>query len=205
MSQQIWVPGACSVAIKCKDGVVLGNEERNTWGYTITNKSTKKVFKLTDNIALTSAGLIGDFQMLTRIMHAQANLYLLDNDKSITTRSMAKLIANYLYSRKYFPLFVNTTVAGLDEDGPKLYTMDAIGSLMPDDWGVGGSAMTYAAGILEAEYDENLTVGEGEKLVEKVIRGAVARDAASGNAIDLIMIDKDGLREKRVEISALGE
>ena len=44
MSQQIMVPGACGVAIKCKDGVVLGNDRRATWGYTVTNKTTKKVF-----------------------------------------------------------------------------------------------------------------------------------------------------------------
>ena len=32
MSQQIMVPGATAVGIKCKDGVVLGNDRRATWG-----------------------------------------------------------------------------------------------------------------------------------------------------------------------------
>ncbi len=202
---QIWLPGACSVAIKCKDGVVLGNEERNTWGYTVTNKSTKKVFTLTDNIGITCAGLIGDFQMLVRIMRAQANLYLLDNDSPITTKSMAKLVANYLYSRKYFPLYTNTTIAGLDEEGAQLYTLDAIGSLMPDDYGVAGSAATMAVGILEADYKPDMTVKEGESLVEKTILSAIKRDAMSGEAIDIIVIDKNGVRESRKEIEDLGE
>ncbi|MHA1731235.1 MAG: proteasome subunit beta [Promethearchaeota archaeon] len=205
MSQQIWLPGACSVAIKCKDGVVLGNEERNTWGYTVTSKSTKKVFSLTDRIGITCAGLIGDFQMLVRIMRAQANLYLLDNDSELTTRAMAKLVANYLYSRKYFPLFTNTTIAGLDDDGPKLYTLDAIGSLMPDDYGVAGSAATMAVGILEAEYKPTMTVKAGENLVEKTILSAIKRDAMSGNAIDLLVIDKKGSREVHKKIEDIGE
>ncbi|MGV9199445.1 MAG: proteasome subunit beta, partial [Promethearchaeia archaeon] len=101
--QQIMVPGAAGVAVKCKDGVVLGNDNRATWGYTVTNKSTKKVFKLTDNIGMAAYGLIGDFQMLTKIMRAQANLYELDAGEKIATRSMGKLVSNYLYSRKMFP------------------------------------------------------------------------------------------------------
>ena len=44
------------------------------------NKSTKKVFKITDHIGLAAYGLIGDFQILVRILKAQANLYFLGND-----------------------------------------------------------------------------------------------------------------------------
>ncbi|GAG49105.1 unnamed protein product, partial [marine sediment metagenome] len=74
MAQQIMVPGACGVAIKCKDGVVLGNDRRATWGYTVTNKSTRKVFKITEYIGMAAYGLIGDFQILVKILRAQANL-----------------------------------------------------------------------------------------------------------------------------------
>ncbi|MBD3340543.1 MAG: proteasome subunit beta, partial [Candidatus Lokiarchaeota archaeon] len=98
MSQQIMVPGAVGVAVKCKDGVVLGNDRRATWGYTVTNKSTQKVFRITDFIGIAAYGLIGDFQMLVKIMRAQANLYKLEARDRISTRSMGKLISNYLYS-----------------------------------------------------------------------------------------------------------
>ena len=205
MAQQIMVPGACGVAIKCKDGVVLGNDRRATWGYTVTNKSTRKVFKITDHIGLTAYGLIGDFQLLVKIMRAQANLYQLDAGEKISTRSMGKLVSNYLYSRKMFPLYTNLVVAGVDEDVPKLYTLDAIGSLMPDDYGTAGTGMLMSIGILEAEYKPDLTVAEGEKLVEKAIRNSIARDAMSGNGIDILTITKDGAKEKYIEISELGE
>ena len=201
----ITVPGACGVAIKCKDGVVLGNDRRATWGYTVTNKSTRKVFKITDYIGLTAYGLIGDFQLLVKIMRAQANLYQLDAGEKITTKSMGKLVSNYLYSRKMFPLYTNLVVAGVDKDGPKLYTLDAIGSLMPDDYGVAGTGMLMSIGILEAEYKPDLNVGEGEKLVEKAIRNSIARDAMSGNGIDILTITKDGAQEKYIEITEIGE
>ncbi len=205
MSQEIMVPGAVGVAIKCKDGVVLGNDRRATWGYTVTNKSTQKVFKITDYIGLTCYGLIGDFQILVRILRAQANLYELETGERISTRSMAKLVSNYLYSRKMAPLYTNLVIAGMDEDGPKLYTLDALGSLMPDDYGTAGTGMLLSIGILEAEYKKDMTIAAGEKLVEKAIRNSTARDAMSGNGIDILTITKAGAKEKFLEIKELGE
>ncbi|TFG25545.1 MAG: proteasome subunit beta [Promethearchaeota archaeon] len=205
MSQQIMIPGACGVAIKCKDGVVLGNDNRATWGYTVANKSTKKVFKINEYIGIAAYGLIGDWQILVKIMKAQANLYLLDAGERISTKSMGKLVSNYLYSRKMFPLYTNLVIAGVDNDGPKLYTLDAIGSLMPDDYGTAGTGMLLSIGILEAEYKKDMSVQDGVKLVEKAIKSAIKRDAMSGNGIDILTITKDGAKEKHIEIKELGE
>ncbi|MFX1391178.1 MAG: proteasome subunit beta [Promethearchaeota archaeon] len=205
MSQEIMVPGAVGVAIKCKDGVVLGNDRRATWGYTVTNKSTQKVFKITDYIGLTCYGLIGDFQILVRILRAQANLYELDTGERISTKSMGKLVSNYLYSRKMAPLYTNLVIAGMDKDGPKLYTLDAIGSLMEDDYGTAGTGMLLSIGILEAEYKSGMTIAAGEKLVEKAIRNSISRDAMTGNGIDILVISADGAKEKYIEIKELGE
>jgi proteasome beta subunit len=205
MAEQIMIPGACGVAIKCKDGVVLGNDRRATWGYTITNKSTRKVFIITDNIGLTAYGLIGDFQILVKIMKAQANLYQIETGEKITTRSMGKLVSNYLYSRKMFPLLTNLVIAGVDKDGPKLYSLDALGSLMPEDFATAGTGMLMSISILEAEYKPGMTVAEGEKLVEKAIRNSITRDAMTGNGIDILTITSKGSTEKFIEISELGE
>jgi len=203
--QQIMVPGAVGVAIKCKDGVVLGNDRRATWGYTVTNKSTQKVFKITDYIGLTCYGLIGDFQILIRILRAQANLYELETRERISTRSMGKMVSNYLYSRKMAPLYTNLVIAGMDKDGPKLYTLDAIGSLMEDDYGTAGTGMLLSIGILEADYKKDMTVAQGEKLVEKAIRNSIKRDAMTGNGIDLLTITAEGPKEKFFEIKETGE
>jgi proteasome beta subunit len=205
MAQEIMVPGAASVAIKCKDGVVMGSDRRATWGYTVVNKATRKVFKITENIGLACWGLIGDFQILVKILRAQANLYLLDAGTRISTRSMGKMVSNYLYSRKMAPLYTNLVVAGMDDEGPELYTLDAIGSLMPDDYGAVGSGMLLSMGILEAEYKPGITISTGEKLVEKAIRNSVARDIMSGNGIDILTFTKTGPKEKYIEIKELGE
>ncbi|MFX0074358.1 MAG: proteasome subunit beta [Candidatus Hermodarchaeota archaeon] len=205
MSQQIMVPGAAAVAVKCKDGVVLGNDRRATWGYTVQNKATQKLFKITDHVGLAAYGLIGDFQFVSRVLKAQAALYELDAHDRINTKSVAKMVSNMLYSRKMAPLYTNLIVAGVDKDGPQLYTLDALGSLSPEDFGATGTGMLLSMGILEAEYKPDMTIGEGEKLVEKVIRNSIKRDAMSGNGIDILIITQDGAEEKRIEIKELGE
>ncbi len=200
MGMQIIIPGAAGVVIKCTDGVVLGNDRMAVWGYTITNKSVKKVFTITDNIGMAAWGLIGDYQILVKIMRAQANLYELDAGDKISTQSMAKLVSNYLYSRKMFPLYTNLVIAGVDNDGPKLYTIDAIGSVLPDDYGAVGTGMLMSMGILEAEYSPSIEVKEGAKLVEKTILNAIKRDAMSGCGVDIITIKKDGFLEEFIEV-----
>ena len=205
MSQQIMVPGATAVAIKCKNGVVLGNDRRATWGYTVINKSTKKLFKITDHIGLAAYGLIGDFQFVVRVLKAQSTLYELDAYDRISTKSVAKMISNMLYSRKMAPFYTNLIIAGVDKDGPKLYTLDALGSLIPEDYGATGSGMLLSMGILEAEYKPDMTVEDGVKLVEKVIRNSIKRDVMSGNGIDLLIITQEGTKEKLIEIKELGE
>jgi len=205
MSQQISVPGATAVGIKCKDGVVLGNDRRATWGYTVTNKSTQKLFKITDNIGMAAYGLIGDFQFVSRVLKAQAALYELDANDKISTRSVAKMVSNMLYSRKMAPLYTNLIIAGVDKDGPQVYTLDALGSLIPEEFGATGTGMLLSMGILEADYKPDMSIEDGTKLVEKAIRNSIKRDAMSGNGIDLLIITKEGAEERRIEIKELGE
>jgi proteasome beta subunit len=205
MSQQIMVPGATAVAVKCKDGVVLGNDRRATWGYTVTNKATQKLFKITDHVGLAAYGLIGDFQFVSRVLKAQAALYELDAYDRISTKSVAKMVSNMLYARKMAPLYTNMIIAGVDKDGSHLYSLDAVGSLSPEEFAATGTGMLLSMGILEAEYKPDITVKEGEKLVEKTIRNSIKRDVMSGNGIDLLIITQDGSEEKQIEIKELGE
>lgn len=204
---QIWVPGACGVAIKCKDGVILGNDTRSTYGYTVDNKNVTKIFPLAKDgrIAMTCYGLIGDFQALSRVMQAQANIYELREGYKISVQAMAKMVANYLYQRKMAPLYAMIIIAGVDETGPQLYTLDPIGSLTPDEYGVAGSASTYAVGILEAEFKPKMSLKKGYDLMKKTIFNAIKRDAMSGDGVDIMTISMTGVESKRLSLEELGE
>ncbi len=189
---QIVIPGAASIGIKCTDGVVLANERRSIWGYTVISKSVKKVFRITDRIGFTIGGLISDMQMLTKIMRANANLYELDKEMPMKVKSLTKLLANFLYQRKMAPFYTQVIVGGFDGDGPQLYTLDPAGSLIPDEFAAVGSSTTMAISILEAEYTPEITVEKAKVLAEKAIVNSIKRDATVGDGIDMLIITKAG-------------
>ncbi len=194
-----WMPGATTVGAVFADGVILASEKRVTYGYFIMSKGGKKVFKVTNRIGVACAGLVGDMQILAKEMEAQANLYSMDVGRPISVRSAAKLMANVLFNRRYAPLFTQTIVGGLDEEGASLYVLDVLGSLIPDKYAVVGSGTEIAMGVLEEGYKETMTTEEAKELVTRSIKSAVNRDSMSGDGIDFLIITKDGITEESVK------
>ncbi|MCW4000246.1 MAG: archaeal proteasome endopeptidase complex subunit beta [Candidatus Bathyarchaeota archaeon] len=190
------MPGATTVGVIFKGGVLLAAEKRVTYGYFIMSRGGKKVFKVTDRIGVACAGLVGDMQILAREMEAQAKLYSMDVGRPISVHSSAKLLANVLFNRRYAPLITQTIVGGLDEDGPSIYVLDVLGSLIPDKYAAVGSGTEIAIGVIEEGYKEDLTLEEAKALVKRAVKSAITRDATSGDGVDFLVITKDGVAEE---------
>ncbi len=194
-----WMPGATTVGIVCADGVVLASEKRVTYGGFIMSRGGKKVFKVTDQIGVACAGLVGDMQVLAREMEAQSKLFSMDVGRKISVRASAKLMANVLFNRRYAPLYTQTIIAGLDDEGATLYVLDVLGSLIPDKYAAVGSGTEVAIGVIEEAYKETMTVAEAKELILRAIKSAVNRDAMSGDGIDFLIITKEGLAEESIK------
>ena len=115
MSREPYVPGATTVGMVCKDGVLLASERRYAYGSFVMSKGAKKVFKITDNIGVACAGIVGDMQVLTREAQAYMSIYQYERERPGTVKNTAKLIANLLSSRRMFPFLAETIVAGVPE------------------------------------------------------------------------------------------
>ena len=195
--------GATTIGLVCKDGVVLASEKRVSWGHLVMSRSGKKVFKITPNIGLAFAGLVSDMQALAREAEAYATLYRLENNRPISVRAMAKLIANLLFQRRLFPLLMETIVGGVDEEGSNVYSLDPLGSVIPDKFVSAGTGAPLAMGLLEANYKEKLTVEEGRELAMQAIRVAAARDVVSGDGIDILIIKSGEIEEQTYPLKSL--
>jgi len=191
-----WMPGATTVGIVCTDGVVLASEKRVTYGGFIMSRGGKKVFKVTDQIGVACAGLVGDMQVLAREMEAQAKLFSMDVGRKISVKAASKLLANILFNRRYAPLYTQTIIGGIDEEGAKLYVLDVLGSLIPDKYAAVGSGTEVAIGVIEEAYKESITVAEAKEIIKRAIKSAINRDAMSGDGIDFLIITKEGLTEE---------
>jgi len=194
--------GTTTLGLVCKDGVVLAADRRATAGTLIAHKRTKKVYKLDDNLGLTTAGLVGDLQVLARYITAEVELYKLKRGASMPVEACATLTANILAGSRYFPYWVQLVIGGFDRTGGHVYSLDAAGGSLPDKFVSSGSGSPYVYGVLEDHWKDDMTTDEGANLAIRAVTSAMKRDAVSGEGIDVAIITKDGFKmfdDKEVE------
>jgi len=192
--------GTTTVALVCRDGVVLCADKRVTSGYLITYKKYDKIVQITDDIAVTVAGTVSDVQLLTKLLKAELKLKDLRTNRKVTVKEAVNLLSSMVYNNirkiSLIPGISHFLLAGKDDEGIYVYDIGADGSITDiDDYTSSGSGSVMAYGVLETLYRKDLTVSDGIKLGAKAINAAVQRDIASGNGIDIVTITKEGIKK----------
>ncbi len=190
--EEVKKTGTTTLGMVCKGGVVIATEKRATMGTLIAHKETQKLYKIDNHLALATAGLVGDLQVLARYLNAEANLYRLKRDMRMPVKSAATLMSNIMNQRKFYPYYVQLVLGGFDQTGGHVYSLDAAGGAIPDKYTSAGSGSPYVFGVLEDNYSEDMTTAEGVELAVRAITAAKNRDSASGGMIDVAVITKDG-------------
>jgi proteasome beta subunit len=165
-------------------------------GYMIASKKAKKVYQVADRIGMTTAGGVGDAQQLARILTVECNLYQIRRSRPITVGATATLLSNYLNQNRYFPYYVQLLVGGIDESGPSLYSVDAMGGATKEEEIVAtGSGSPMAYGVLEDRFVPKLSEDAAIDLAIRALKSAMKRDAGSGEGIHIVVITKDKYEE----------
>ncbi len=185
--------GTTTVGLISKDGVVLASDRRATMGYLIASKDIDKIYPLSDNIAMTIAGGVGDAQQLVRWMQAEIKLYELRQGRKITVEAAATLLANILAQYKFYPFFVQLLVGGFDTKS-RLFSVDMLGGVTEEKLASTGSGSPVAYGVLEELYKEDGAAADNLRIAAKAVSAAMRRDAASGERVDLVLVDESGFR-----------
>jgi len=195
LSEKELKKGTTTLGLVCKDGIVMATEMRATMGNLIGHKTTQKLFKISDNMALTVAGLVGDAQMLARWLSAEVKLYELKNGTSMSLKASSTLMANIMNGRRYMPFWVQLLLGGIDTEGGHVYSLDAAGGSIPDKFQTTGSGSPFVYGVLEDRFTDNLNVKEGKELGVRALTAAMKRDSASGDGISMCVINADGFHQ----------
>ena len=183
--------GTTTVGITCKDGVVFASERRASMGNLVAHKVAEKIFKIDNHIAATIAGSVADAQSLMKIISAETALYRLRNGKDISLEAAAAVSSNILHSS---PAYVQTLIGGVDDTGASIYSLDAAGGMIKDTFISTGSGSTFAYGVLEDRFHEDITVEEAKELALRAIKAATERDTYSGNGFLVAEVTKDGYK-----------
>ena len=196
----MYMPGATAVGITFNEGVVFASERRIAYGNFVVSKTTKKTFVITPHVGAACAGLVADMQILSLQIAALAKIRRMEIKRDVPPNTVAKMMSNMMYERRFFPLLTQVIVGGL-VGKPTIYTLDPLGSVLPDDYAAVGTGAEMALGVLDPQFKKDLTEAQAVDLAVKSVRAASMRDSASGEKIDVLVMNKDGAKETTENIS----
>ena len=198
----MYMPGATAVGITFNEGVVFASERRIAYGNFVVSKTTKKTFVITPHVGAACAGLVADMQILSLQIAALAKIRRMEIKRDVPPNTVAKMMSNMMYERRFFPLLTQVIVGGL-VGKPTIYTLDPLGSVLPDDYAAVGTGAEMALGVLDPQFKKDLTEAQAVDLAVKSVRAASMRDSASGDNIDVLVMNKDGAKETTENITSL--
>ena len=192
--------GTTTLAIVCKDGLVLAADKRATAGYMIANKRTEKIQQIADKMVITMAGTVSVAQLLTKLIKAELKLKKIRSGRENTVKEAANLLANMVYGNirrmSMIPGIAHFIVGGADETGFYVYDIYPDGSLsLIEDYISSGSGSVMAFGVLETLYHKNITTAEAVELAVKGVNAAMQRDIASGNGAMIVTVTQKGVEK----------
>ena len=143
-------------------------------------------------------------------------MYRYQHGKAITVKACAQRLATILYSKRFFPYYVQAILGGLDEEGKgALYSYDPVGSYEREQCRAAGAAASlimpfldnqvnfknqYIPGTgqgleLQAKPATPLPKHEVEQLLRDAFTSATERHIEVGDGLQVLVISKDGIEE----------
>jgi proteasome alpha subunit len=200
--------GSTSIGIVCKDGVVLVTDKRIVDSLIIP-ESVEKIWVIDDHVITTAAGIISDARVLVDRAQLTAQQHRVTYDTPIDTASIVKDICQLkqicTQSGGLRPFGVSLLIAGVDKEGPKLYSTDPTGIYFKYKATVIGEGETDILETLHKRYKDDMTINEGVKLSIECLMKFLDKEFTS-ERIDVAMIktaDKSYVKLKKEEVAKI--
>lgn len=210
--------GGTILGIAGEDFAVLAGDTRHTVGYSINSRYEPKVFDAGDNIVISANGFSADGNALVSRFKNHLKWYHFNNNKKFTLSSAARFIQHMLYGKRFFPYYVHTIIAGLDDEGKgAVYSFDPVGSYEREQCRAGGAAASLIMPFLDNqvnfknqyEPDSNgtkkkelkyLKLEEVIELVRDAFSSATERHIHVGDGLEILIVTKDGVRTEYFDL-----
>jgi proteasome beta subunit len=188
--------GTTTVGLIAQDSVVLAADMRASFGHIAYDEESRKLYRITDKIAVTNAGAVGDSLTLVRFLRSQARLYEIGRDMEITPKAIVTFLSNVLNANRYYPFAAQFVLGGMN-NGPELYELTPYGGILErKKYAVSGSGTEPAMTTLDQNYKKGLTEEQGIALAVKAVQAGKKRDIYSGGeSVSVMVVNKNGIRE----------
>lgn len=171
--------GSTAIGIVCSDGVLLVTDKRII-DKLIVSDSVEKIWMIDEHIAVTASGILSDARVLIERAQVKAQQNRVTYDSPIDILSIVKDICDLkqlcTQSAGLRPFGVSLLIAGVDEDGIKLFETDPTGIYFQYKASVIGEGENEVREILNKEYKEDMTVDDGLKLTINALKKVLGQN-----------------------------
>ena len=187
----------CVFAVQGKDFILLAGDRASVSNSIIKLQDTDhKLYKLTDNQVIACVGEAYDKKDFPKYIKANLDLYFFQNGQRLTTEEAAAYIRNqFAEGIRSSPYQCNCLLAGFDEDGPKLYWMDYLGSYAKLLKAAHGYGAYFLYGLMDNFYKKNMSLDDGEDIIKKCINELKTRFSINMVDFDVFKITKNGIED----------
>lgn len=184
--------GTTTLAFKFQHGIIVAVDSRASAGSYIATKEVNKVIEINPYLLGTMSGSAADCQYWERLLAKECRLYKLRHKQRISVSAASKLLSNMMLGYRGMGLSIGSMICGWDKKGPGLYYVDENGTRLSARMFSTGCGNSYAYGVVDSGYREDMSVEEACELGKRGITHATHRDAYSGGVVNMYHVKEDG-------------
>ena len=187
----------CVFGIQGKDYILLAGDRASVSNSIIKLQDTDhKIMSLTNSQMIACVGEAYDKKNFSKYIKANMENYYFQNGQRLTTDETAAYIRKELAEGiRSSPHQCNCLIAGFDSDGPKLYWLDYLGSYAKLLKAAHGYGAYFLYGLMDNYYKKNLSLKDGEIIIEKCINELKTRFSINMVDFDVFKITKEGIED----------
>ncbi|KAI5159988.1 20S proteasome subunit beta 1 [Nematocida ausubeli] len=187
--------GTTIIGVKYKDGVILGADTRTSMGTYVSNRVSRKITKLMDNVYTCRCGSAADTQAISEYAKKIMNMGVFCHNQRPFVKDVAVSMKKIVWDATDQGVMAGFIVAGVDETGGHIFSIPLGGALIEQNWSVAGSGSSYITGLGDSAFKEGMTKEEAVEFVRKMVSHAIYRDNSSGGCVRMMIITEGGTEE----------